>query len=87
MQFLKYSLNLRSNEVVIVTLDRQANVRLMDSQNFARYRRGGQYRYVGGLATSSPCRIPAPCSGQWTLAVDLGGYPGSVRAAVNTVSC
>ncbi|ENG8423084.1 DUF1883 domain-containing protein, partial [Klebsiella pneumoniae] len=42
MNFLHYNLNLTSGNVVEVTLDKQANVRLMDDINFTKYKKGMQ---------------------------------------------
>ena len=85
MNFLHYDLNLSSNDVVEVTLDKQANVRLLDDINFSRYKSGGQHTYYGGLAKTSPARISAPHSGHWHLVIDLGGYAGTVSASVRTI--
>ncbi len=85
MNFLHYDLQLQSGDVVEVTLDKQANVQLMDDLNFSNYKRGQRFRYYGGLAKQSPFRVAAPHSGHWNLVIDLGGYPGSVRASVRTL--
>lgn len=85
MNFLKYDLHLDRGDIVEVTLDRQANVRLLDPANFERYRRGESHKYHGGLGKTSPVRLTTPHSGQWVLVVDLGGYAGSVRASVRTI--
>lgn len=84
MNFLHYDLNLSSGEVVEVTLDKQANVRLLDDANFSNYKRGARHTYFGGLAKQSPARIAAPHAGHWHLVIDLGGYAGTVRASVQT---
>lgn len=84
MNYLHYDLNLSSGEIVEVTLDKQANVRLLDDANFSKYKRGIQHSYYGGLAKQSPVRIAAPRAGHWHLVIDLGGYAGSVGASVRT---
>ena len=84
MNFLHYPLNLSSGDIVEVTLDTQANVRLLDEANFAKYQRGDKHTYYGGLAKVSPIKIPAPHPGSWHLVIDLGGYAGTVRASVKT---
>lgn len=86
MNFLHYDLNLDSGDIVEVTLDGQANVRLLDATNFSRYRHGQQHSYRGGLATLSPYRLSAPHAGHWHLVVDLGGYRGRVSASVRVLS-
>jgi len=85
MNYLHYDLQLGPNDAVEVTLDKQANVRLLDDLNYSSYRRGEQHRYYGGLATKSPVRLSAPHSGHWHLVIDLGGYGGTVRASVRTI--
>lgn len=83
--YLHYEFSLEPNDVVEVILDTQANVRLMDDANYALYRQGLEHRYYGGLAKESPVRIPAPHAGHWHLVVDLGGFPGTVRATAHVL--
>jgi hypothetical protein len=85
MNYLHYDLNLQSNDVVEVTLDKQANVRLLDDTNYSLYKRGERHKFYGGLATKSPSRLAAPHAGHWHLVIDLGGYSGTVNASVRTV--
>jgi hypothetical protein len=72
-------------DVLEVTLTAGANVRLLDSSNFQRYRRGGDHRFYGGLATKSPTRITIPHSGQWHAVVDMQGLRGSTRAGFRVI--
>jgi len=85
MNYLHYDLQLNLNDIVEVTLDKQANVRLLDEANFSSYKGGRQHQYYGGLVKKSPFRIRAPHSGHWHVVIDLGGYAGTVRASVNVV--
>jgi Domain of unknown function (DUF1883) len=82
MSFLHPDSWLDRGDVAVVDLDSQANVMLMDDQDFAAYRRGDAFHNYGGLAQSSPVRLAAPHSGHWNVVVDLGGYAGRVRAGV-----
>lgn len=86
MNFLHYEVDLRPGDVVEVTLDKQANVRLLDGPNYNRYQIGEQHTYYGGLARQSPVRLSPPHSGHWHVVVDLGGYSGTVRASVRVIS-
>jgi len=71
---------LQSGQVVEVSLSgNAANVRLMDSSNFNSFKRGNRHRYYGGLARSSPVRLPVPSSGRWYVSIDMQGLGGSVR--------
>ena len=85
MNYLHYDLHLSMGDVVEVTLDKQANVRLLDDIDYSHYQRGEQHRYYGGKAIKTPVRIPAPHAGHWHLVVDLGGYAGSVSASIQVV--
>tara|TARA_R110000868_G_scaffold320692_3_gene581620 strand:- start:1613 stop:1870 length:258 start_codon:yes stop_codon:yes gene_type:complete len=85
MKFLHYNMNLEAGDCVQVSLDKQANVRLLDDINYQHYRKGGKHKYYGGLATNSPYTVSPPHSGHWHLVVDLGGYSGSVTASVNII--
>lgn len=85
MNFLHYDLQLGPGDVVEVTLNQRANVRLLDETNFSRYQRGEQHNYHGGMATKTPVRLRPPHAGHWHLVIDLGGYAGSVNASVRTV--
>ncbi len=85
MNFLHYEIDAHDGDVVEVTLDRQANVRLLDSSNFSSFRSGRRHSYYGGLAKNSPVRLAPPCAGHWHVVVDLGGYAGTVRAAVRVL--
>ena len=77
--------HLSGNEVVEVSLNSAANVRLMDSSNFAAYRRGDRHQFFGGHVTRSPYRVAVPRAGHWHVAIDLGGYAGSVHAGVRVL--
>lgn len=83
MNYLHYEVDLGRDDIVEVSLDRQANVLLMDDSNYAAYQAGRAYRYHGGLAKRSPLGLRAPHPGRWHVVVDLGGYSGAVRAAVD----
>jgi hypothetical protein len=78
-------MQLNGGEIVEVTLDKQANVRLLDESNYQKYQKGDNHRYYGGLAKRSPVRLAAPQAGLWHVVIDLGGNAGTVRASVRKV--
>jgi len=85
MDFLHADFTGGSEYVVIVTMDRQANVMLLDDASFAAYRYGNSFQYYGGWASCSPARVSPPCYGHWHLVVDLGGGTGTVRVGVRII--
>ena len=87
MNFQKYDLgNLSAGEIVEITLvQNAANVRLMDSSNFSNYKSGRRHQYCGGYMTKSPVRLQVPRSDHWYVAIDLGGYSGTIRSSVRVL--
>lgn len=85
MNFLHTDFNGGPENVVVVTLDGQANVMLLDDLAFSSYRSGGRFTYHGGWATKSPVQMRPPSVGHWHVVVDLGGRAGQVRAGIRIV--
>lgn len=87
MDFVHNDLKYRSSgDVVEVHLTGSAaNVRLMTTQNFQRYRRGERHQYFGGLVQSSPHRLAIPHGGHWHLTVDMQGLRGRTSAQVRVI--
>jgi len=86
MNHLNYEFDASQDDVAEVTLDRAANVLLLDSAAYEDYFHGRTYRYAGGYATTSPVRLAVPRTGHWHVVVDLGGGAGQVRASVSVLS-
>ena len=86
MNFLVYEFDAGPQDTIQVELDKEANVRLLDSSNFLKYRNGQLHSYFGGRAKTSPVNLKPPRRGHWYVVVDLGGYPGTVRASVAKVA-
>ncbi len=85
MEFLKYEVDAGPDDVIQVTLNKQANVRLLDNTNFQKYRRGQKHSYYGGLAKVSPVNLTPPHEGHWYVVIDLGGYRGTIQASVGVL--
>ena len=86
MEHQYYDLHqLKGGEVVEVRLTNAANVRLMDSSNYSSYKRGRRHRYIGGYVKQSPFRISVPNAGHWYIAIDLGGYAGTIKSSVRVL--
>ena len=86
MEFLHTEFWGGTNRAALVTLDRQANVMLLDDVNFTAYQSGRSFRYYGGWTSSSPVRLRPPHHGRWHLVVDLGGTAGVLHASVRIVT-
>ena len=53
-----------------------ANVWLMDSSTYSRYKSGNQVRAQGGHTQRTPVRMRTDRAAHWSAVADLGGYPG-----------
>ena len=84
MKFTHYNLGSLSRGTTIeVTLQgNAANVRLLDSSNFQKYRAGRKHQYYGGLISRSPARLTVPRNGHWHITVDMQGLRGQVRSSI-----
>lgn len=78
--------NRKQGDVLEVTLTSGANVRLLDTSNFQRYKRGERHSYHGGLAKKSPVRIEIPRTGHWHAVVDMQGLRGNTRAGFRVIN-
>ena len=85
MEFLHTEFHGGRDHTVLVTLDKQANVMLLDDSNFAAYRQGQAFSYYGGWMARSPVRLVPPHGGHWNVVVDLGGNSGTIRARTRIV--
>lgn len=85
MEFLHTDFQGGRDHVVLTTLDREANVMLLDDGSFEAYRTGRGFRYYGGWVSHSPVRLQPPHHGHWHVVIDLGGGAGVVRASIRVV--
>jgi len=86
MNHLHYEFEASPGDIIEVTIDRAANVQLLDPGNYDNYINGRTYHYVGGYATSSPIRFAIDRPGLRHVVIDLGGGAGRVRATAGLIS-
>lgn len=79
MKYSYYDLGFVKRESYVeVFISSSANVHLMDSHNFARYKNGENFRAFGGGFTSGNISFTVPNTGRWYVTIDLGGNEGYV---------
>ena len=86
MNYLHFQFDADLGDVIEVTIDRAANVQLLNPENFENYKNNRGYRYHGGHATTSPIRFDVPHAGTWHVVIDLGGGTGKVQASSRLIS-
>ena len=72
-----------AGSVIQVTLDRQANVLLLDPSDYNCFRAGRSFHYRGGWSTRSPYSLTVPHAGYWYVVVDPQG--SAVRYSVRVL--
>ena len=77
MNFVSWDFNASAGSTVSMTIDRQANVFLVDDTNFSSFRRGGTFNYYGQLQKHRGVRLTVPRTGHWHLVLQPVG--GTVR--------
>ncbi len=86
MNYLHYKVQAGPGELVAVTLSDRANVRLLDSLNYYKYKLGKKYDTTdGGDAMDSPVTMKAPYKAAWHVIIDLGPSGGQVRADIKVI--
>jgi len=86
LEYIYNEIQAREGTIVEVTLDRQANVRLLDPTNYSRFKSGQKCRGYGGQVLRSPLRLQVPSSGTWYVVIDLGGSGGTIRHSVQIIN-
>jgi len=74
--------DVEQGNIIEVTLDKAANVRVMDSDNYESFRNRRSYTAIIYYITSSPFKIKLPRSAHWYVVVDPEDQPGSVVSSV-----
>jgi hypothetical protein len=83
MEHLAFDLGQQPEGATVqVTLGTAANVKLMCHTDYRAYEADRDYHCYGGHYDHSPAVLVIPNMDYWHVAVDLGGFAGSVQASV-----
>lgn len=85
MEFIHTREYLNDGDIVVVDCSHQCNVRLLDDNNFSKYRRGMRHEYFGGFFQKLPARIAVPRDGHWNITLDLGGGRANIQYSINVI--
>ena len=85
MNYLHYKVQAGPNKVIKVSLSDSANVRLLDTLNYYKYRLGKSYQSNSEHSGKMACTFTPPHKGEWHVVVDLSGQGSEVRAFVEVV--
>jgi len=82
MSYLHYRMRAGPENLIHVKLSARANVRLLDTLNYFKYRAGRPYRSAGESLEDTVVNLQPPHRAEWHLIVDLKGQGAEVRAFV-----
>ncbi len=82
MNYLHYKVKAGPTKVVKVSLSDKANVRLLDTLNYYKYRIGKSYQSTAEHSDRTACAFKPPHQGEWHVVVDLADQGSEVRAFV-----
>jgi hypothetical protein len=82
MSYLHYKMRAGPDKLIHVKLSAKANVRLLDTLNYFKYRAGRPYQSAAEAAQDSVVNLQPPHQAEWHLIVDLKGQGSEVRAFV-----
>ena len=85
MNYLHYQVNAGPTKIIKVALSDSANVRLLDTLNYYKYRLGKAYKSSNEHTDKTACTFKPPHKGEWHVIVDLAGQGSEVRAFVEVV--
>jgi hypothetical protein len=85
VNYLHYKVNAGPSKVIKVSLSDSANVRLLDTLNYYKYRLGKSFQSTNEQSENKACTFTPPHKGEWHVIVDLSGQGSEVRAFVEVV--
>jgi len=87
VNYYYYEMDAGSLNVIQITLKVQANVFLLDKDNFQRYKDGQAFNYAFGIwAQNPPIHIAPPKEQHWYVVIDAKGNKFTPNAVVRLFS-
>jgi hypothetical protein len=83
--YLHYKVQAAPESVIQVKLSGRANVRLLDTLNYYKYRAGRLYQATCESTQELVVNLKPPRPGEWHVIVDLKGQASEVRAFVQVL--
>ncbi|WP_085584424.1 MULTISPECIES: DUF1883 domain-containing protein [unclassified Pseudomonas] len=85
MDFLHKREHLTEGDIVEVDCSHQCNIQLTSDADFARYKEGLSYSYLGGFYKMLPAQITAPRTGYWNITIDLGNRSAMIKHSIRII--
>jgi len=83
MEYIHYQIRAFPHNNIVVTLDKQANIKLLNSIMYERYKTGRNVKTSLEFIDSSGASFKVPYKGEWHIIVEHGNYQGEITARVD----
>jgi hypothetical protein len=84
MNYLHYKFKADPNNDVKVTLNQKANVFLLDTADYYKYRLGKSYRPTAEYTDVTSLHVKVPHKSTWHILIEHGDYfKGTIKATVD----
>lgn len=83
MEYIHYQIRVFPHNKVIVTLDKQANIKLLNNIMYERYKSGKNVKASLEFIDSGGVSFKVPYKGEWHVIIEHGIYHGEITARVD----
>ena len=72
--------NLGEGKTVEVSISDSANIRIMDAENFQKFKKNQIHEFIGGYVKFTPYTMKLPRAAHWLVVVDIGEHEHKIEA-------
>jgi len=83
MEYIHYQIRVFPHNNIVVTVDKQANIKLLNTIMYERYKSGKHVKASLEFLDSSGTSFKVPYKGEWHVIVEHGNYHGKITARVD----
>lgn len=85
MNYLHYRVHAGPENIIKIILSNPANVRLLDTLNYYKYKAGRLYKSTNETTQDTDVSWKPPHKGEWHVIIGLKGQDAEVRASVQVL--
>ena len=83
MQYIHYQIKVFPHNNIVVTVDKQANIKLLNNIMYERYKSGKNVKPSLAFLDSGGTSFKVPYKGEWHVIIEHGNYQGELTARVD----
>ena len=85
MNYLHYTVKAGPKNIIEITLNERAIVRVLDTLNYYKYSQGKSYNAIFEYRNTPSLRVKVPHKSKWHVIVEHGIFDGVIKAIVDVV--